>query len=209
MRPTTTRPLQQRPFHRGQTAPGGNQSGNPTKAEFGTRLREMGSELGPPVATAGQTALPAAKAAFGGGGGGGMTFEGLVAKMGSLWGKMEAAIRAGAAGLAAKACKLLLQPGAESKMGYGVGWLAGTITFEVILAVLTAGGVATGQRSRQSAQSVCQDSRLDGRSSRRRIQSHRQSRRADQESSQWAAQRTRLGRRCGATSTRRAWRHWQ
>jgi hypothetical protein len=106
-------------------------------ASLGQRMQEMGQELEPPVTEVKEGFLPAVQDAFSGGEG--LSFEQLMAKLGEAWEAIEGAIQGAAQGLASKVAEFLMQDSAEGEMGEGVGWLAGMITFEVILAILTAG----------------------------------------------------------------------
>jgi hypothetical protein len=81
--------------------------------------------------------MPALQEEFSGGEG--LTFEGLMQKLSAVWGAIEAAITNAGGQLAEKICEFMMQDSAEGTMGDSVGWLAGTIVFEVVLAILTAG----------------------------------------------------------------------
>jgi hypothetical protein len=63
----------------------------------------------------------------------------LMQKLGDAWAGVEAAIMNAGGTLADKVCQFMLQDSAEGEMGETVGWLAGTIAFEVVLGILTAG----------------------------------------------------------------------
>jgi hypothetical protein len=78
-------------------------------------------------------------------GGGDTTLKALAARFESLWGEMEAAIRGAAGDLAARMMDFFTQDAAEGQLGDTVGWLAGTIVFEVVLNILTAGSVAAAK----------------------------------------------------------------
>ena len=69
----------------------------------------------------------------------GMSFDQLVAKLGELWPQVQSMMESFGGNMATRLCAFLMQDGAEEDMGYAVGWLAGTIVFEIILAYLTAG----------------------------------------------------------------------
>jgi len=58
---------------------------------------------------------------------------------------VENAIQEAGGTLASKVCEFMMQDGAEGEMGETVGWLAGTIAFEVALAALTAGGATAAK----------------------------------------------------------------
>lgn len=110
---------------------------NPNKAEIGQRMQAMAGELQPPVEQVTQGFMPAIQEIFSGGEG--LTFEGLMQKLGEAWAAVESAIQSAAGSLANQVCQFLMQDSAEGAMGESVGWLAGTIVFEVILGILTAG----------------------------------------------------------------------
>jgi len=105
--------------------------------EMGQRMQQMAGELEPPVQQVSQGFMPAVQEVFSGGGG--MSFEQLMQKLGDAWAGVETAIRNAGGTLADKVCQFMLQDSAEGEMGETVGWLAGTIAFEVVLGILTAG----------------------------------------------------------------------
>ena len=107
------------------------------KAEIGQSLQAMSGELQPPVGQVTEGFMPALQEEFSGGEG--LTFEGLMQKLSAVWGAVEAAITNAGGQLAEKICEFMMQDSAEGTMGNSVGWLAGTIVFEVVLAILTAG----------------------------------------------------------------------
>lgn len=123
----------------GGAAPGGAGGGLPGQAELAQRAGQMAGEIRPPVQTVTSGFMPAAREFFQGQGGGGMTLDGLIAKLGQLWQAMEGAIQRATAQMAQKVCEFMMQDGAEGQLGESVGWLAGTIAFEVVLGILTAG----------------------------------------------------------------------
>jgi hypothetical protein len=106
-------------------------------ASVGPRAREMATELRPPVEAAAAGFMPAVEEHFAGGEG--LTLEGLMAQLGEVWGLVEGALHGAGGELAAGLCAWFTQPGAEGSIGEGVGWLAGTLVFEVLLALATAG----------------------------------------------------------------------
>jgi hypothetical protein len=136
---------------------------------IGTRMREMGSELQPPAEQVTGGFMTAAQEAFSGGEG--MNYEQLSQKLGEAWEAVENAIRNAGQELANKVCEFLLQDSAEGAMGEAVGWLAGTIVFEVILGILTAGSVTAAKGGHEGTQGLCQGPGLDGRSHGSRLQS--------------------------------------
>ncbi|MGH2603130.1 MAG: hypothetical protein ACRDJ9_27575, partial [Dehalococcoidia bacterium] len=101
------------------------------------RMRQMAGELEPPVQTVTTGFMPAVEEIFSGGKG--ASFSDLMAKLGEAWSAVEAKIQEVGGTLADEACQYFLRDAADSEIGEGVGWLAGTITFEVVLAILTAG----------------------------------------------------------------------
>ncbi|MEA5601283.1 eCIS core domain-containing protein [Nostoc sp. UHCC 0252] len=105
--------------------------------EMGERMQQMAGELQPPVEQVSQGFMPAVQEVFSGGGG--MSFEQLMQKLGDAWGAVETALMNAGGTLADKVCEFMLQDSAEGQMGETVGWLAGTIAFEVVLGILTAG----------------------------------------------------------------------
>ena len=113
------------------------------KVAIGQTLQQMGQELQPPATQVTEGFMPAVKAAFSGGEG--LTFEGLRQKLGEAWGAVESAITNAGGELAQKVCAFMMEGTAEGQMGETVGWLAGTIAFEVALAILTAGGATAAK----------------------------------------------------------------
>ncbi len=105
--------------------------------EVGQRMQQMADSLQPPVEQVSQGFIPAVQEVFSGGAG--MSFEQLMQKLGDAWAGVEAAIMNAGGTLADKVCQFMLQDSAEGEMGETVGWLAGTIAFEVVLGILTAG----------------------------------------------------------------------
>ncbi len=109
----------------------------PTRAELGERVGQMGAELAPHVEQVTGGFWPAVQSVFQGGQG--LTFEDLIARLGEMWASVEMSVQNGSEGLAARLCEFFMRDEAEGELGKGVGWLAGTIAFEVLLTVLTAG----------------------------------------------------------------------
>jgi Domain of unknown function (DUF4157) len=105
--------------------------------EIGQRMQAMAGELQPPVEQVGQGFMPAIQEIFTAGDG--MSFEELMQKLGEAWGAVEAALTNAGATLADKVCQFMLQDSAEGEMGETIGWLGGTIAFEIVLSILTAG----------------------------------------------------------------------
>jgi hypothetical protein len=110
---------------------------NPNQVAMGERMRQMAGELQPPTQQVTKGLMPALKEVFSGGGN--LTFGQLMQKLGDAWAAVEQAIRKASATLAQKVCEFMMQGGAEAEMGESVGWLTGTIAFEVVLGILTAG----------------------------------------------------------------------
>jgi Domain of unknown function (DUF4157) len=107
-------------------------------APLGERVEQMGQELQPPVQTVTGGFWSAVEEYFSSGDG--MPFEQLVAKLGDAWDSMLQQIEGAGASLAEKVISFFTEDAeAEGKLGEGVGWLAGTIAFQVLLDVLTAG----------------------------------------------------------------------
>jgi hypothetical protein len=75
-------------------------------------------------------------------GGEGLTYEDLKTKLGEMWESVEGAVQNAGAEMAQKACEYLMQDSSEGQMGEGIGWLAGTIAFEVALNAITGGTAA-------------------------------------------------------------------
>jgi hypothetical protein len=109
----------------------------PTRAELGERVGQMGAELAPHVEQVTGGFYPAVQSVFQDGQG--LTFEDLIARLGEMWASVEMSVQNGSEGLAARLCEFFMRDEAEGELGKGVGWLAGTIAFEVLLTVLTAG----------------------------------------------------------------------
>jgi len=128
----------------GAPSPAVEETGNqPRNAEMGQRMQQMAGELQPPAEQVAQGFMPAIQAAFSGGEG--LTFEQLMQKLGDAWGAVENAIQEAGGTLASKVCEFMMQDGAEGEMGETVGWLAGTIAFEVALGILTAGSATAAK----------------------------------------------------------------
>jgi len=108
-----------------------------TQASVSARMYSMGTELEPDATIVGQNLMPAVQEHFQNSEG--MTYEQLTKSLGEAWSSAETAIKGAGASLANKAIEFLMQGSAERKIGESVGWLAGTIIFEVALAILTAG----------------------------------------------------------------------
>ncbi|HKJ68645.1 MAG TPA: hypothetical protein VKA68_11860, partial [bacterium] len=105
--------------------------------ELQGRMREMGGELEPDVNEVSENFMPAVEESFQGGDG--ITYEQVSEKLGELWDTGQQKLREAGQWLAQKIVDFLMQGNAERELGEKVGWLAGTILFEVILGILTAG----------------------------------------------------------------------
>jgi len=69
----------------------------------------------------------------------GMSFDQLIAKLGDLWPQVQAMMQEMGGNMATRLCAFLMQDSAEEDMGSAIGWLAGTIVFEIVLFYFTAG----------------------------------------------------------------------
>lgn len=107
------------------------------QSAIGERMQEMGGEVEPQIETISSGFMPALEEFFMGGEG--ITFEELMEKLGDAWSTVEGAIRGASSELAESIVGYFMQDTAEGAIGEGVGWLTGTIVFEVALAVLTTG----------------------------------------------------------------------
>mgnify|MGYP001794111963 CR=1 FL=1 len=108
-----------------------------TRTVIGERVRGMANELEGPVNTAQKNFMPALEEHFSAGEG--MTLDDVLGKLGELWESARSAIEGAGQWLANKIIEFLTKGSAERDMGKGIGWLAGTIVFEVALGILTAG----------------------------------------------------------------------
>ena len=120
----------------GQSTEGGAMPPN-TQQALGARLSEMGGELQPPVETVTGNFSSAVSEYFQGGDS--MTFDDLVSMMGDMWTSIEEGIRGAGSSLAESLVDAFMGEGAERQIGETVGWLAGTIVFELVLGYFTAG----------------------------------------------------------------------
>ncbi|WAL60099.1 eCIS core domain-containing protein [Thermocoleostomius sinensis] len=109
-----------------------------TKSNLGHRMGDMKGELEPPVNDVTENFMGAVQEVFTGSGEG-SSFDTLTQLFGNAWESMKTAMREAGTQLANSICEFMMQDEAESKIGDTVGWLAGTIVFEVLLAVLTMG----------------------------------------------------------------------
>ncbi|MEZ4875164.1 MAG: DUF4157 domain-containing protein [Flavobacteriaceae bacterium] len=103
------------------------------------RMSEMGGELAEPAGQVTGNFMDAASEYFQGGE---TTFESLSEKLGDMWSSAEEAIRGAGSSLAEQFISFMTGDGAEREIGDSVGWVAGSIVFEVVLGILTAGTYA-------------------------------------------------------------------
>jgi phage-related protein len=108
-----------------------------SQEQFGAEASGLANEVKPSIATVVKDSAAALKEYFNGGKG--MTFDELVAKLGEAWASAQALISGEGARMAREAVAVLLGRGGDGIVGEKIGWLAGTISLEVILAVVTAG----------------------------------------------------------------------
>ncbi|WP_017662946.1 hypothetical protein [Baaleninema simplex] len=113
------------------------------REDISQSLTSMGTELETPAGVVQENFMSGAQDAFSAGEG--LTYAGLVEKLGSLWASIEEQIRNAGSQIAQGVCDFLMGDGSEGQMGESVGWLAGTIAFEVVLAILTAGSVTAAK----------------------------------------------------------------
>ena len=113
------------------------------RQSIGQRMGEMAAELQPPAEQVTGGFMPAIEEVFSGGEG--MSYEELGQKLGEAWEAVQNAVQSAGQDLANRVCEFLLQDSAEGEMGEAVGWLAGTIAFEVVLGILTAGSVTAAK----------------------------------------------------------------
>lgn len=105
--------------------------------ELAGSFSQFAGDLRGPVGQVEANFMPAVEEAFSKSEG--MTLDGLIQKIGDAWTAVESAIKGVAADMAAKVVNFFVGAGAEGEIGESIGWLAGTIAFEVLLGVLTAG----------------------------------------------------------------------
>ena len=122
---------------------GGGEAQPGATPELRDRMVEMGDELSEPIGEVTENFVPAVEEHFSAGEG--MSFGDLMLKMSEMWTSAQEAIRGAGESLSTSFVEMLLSDEAESTMGEFIGWLAGTIVFEVVLEILTFGtyGIAT------------------------------------------------------------------
>jgi len=108
---------------------------------------QMWSDLGGKISELAAGFGPAVEEFFAGGEG--MSFSGLMESMGSMWPQIQQGIHDLGGTLAQQICAWFYGDAAEGEMGNAIGWLTGTILFEIVLFYFTAGaGTAIVEGSR-------------------------------------------------------------
>jgi len=108
--------------------------------ELAATATAMAGELGPDLSTVTGNFWDAAKEYFSSGEG--MTFGDLAKKFGEFWDALKEKVEGAGKEMAQKVSEFFVSDEAESKIGESVGWLVGTIGFQILLDVLTAGAWA-------------------------------------------------------------------
>ena len=103
---------------------------------FKEQVGAVAGEIGPDVATVKGGFWSAVEEYFNGNT---MSFDDMVAKLSEVWDSAKAKISEGGAWLGNKLMSFFRGGGAEGELGDKVGWLTGTITFQVLLDAITAG----------------------------------------------------------------------
>ncbi|MCI5138478.1 MAG: hypothetical protein D3922_08685, partial [Candidatus Electrothrix sp. AR1] len=118
--------------------------------ELGERVLQMAKELQPPAEEVKDNFFDAAKEYFNGSEG--ASFDTLREKLGEAWGSAQGNIEAQGGQLAERTAQALLAPNAETAAAKGafsagefIGWLAGTIITEVLIAYFSAGTVTAAK----------------------------------------------------------------
>jgi len=106
-------------------------------AELGSRASQMAGELSPDVAIVRGSFWDAAHEYFQAGEG--ASASTLLTKLGEAWDWVLSKLESAGAELAEKVVGFFNSDAAESEVGEGTGWLAGTIVFQIVLDILTAG----------------------------------------------------------------------
>ncbi len=109
------------------------------QAQLIQQMQATATELEPPVGEVTGGFMPAIQQFFSGGDG--ITLDELSANLADVWQSLLDGIAGAAGQLAQSIVDFLMQDSADGDMGDFIGWLAGTIVFEIILAILTAGSV--------------------------------------------------------------------
>lgn len=103
---------------------------------FKEQVGAVASEIGPDVATVKGGFWSAVEEYFNGNT---MSFDDMVTKLSEVWDSAKAKISEGGAWLANKLMSFFRGGGAEGELGDKIGWLTGTITFQILLDAITAG----------------------------------------------------------------------
>lgn len=129
-----------------KNAPPAESAGEPAAAQvevsaadlpaFKEQVGAVASEIGPDVATVKGGFWSAVEEYFNGNT---MSFDDMVTKLSEVWDSAKAKISEGGAWLANKLMSFFRGGGAEGELGDKVGWLTGTITFQILLDAITAG----------------------------------------------------------------------
>ncbi|WP_219729934.1 eCIS core domain-containing protein [Sodalinema gerasimenkoae] len=107
------------------------------------QLFAMKGELEMPVNDVTENFLEGAKEVFSSSGNSeGLTYSGLMEKLGDLWSSVESAIHGVGGQLAQAFCDFMLQDEAEGQIGESVGWFAGNVAVHAIIAIFSAGTLA-------------------------------------------------------------------
>jgi hypothetical protein len=133
-KPATGGDMPAAPEGPGSAPPAGAEKAQP---ELGEMVSGMASQVQPEIATATGGFWPAVKEYFSGGKG--VSFDELVDKLGSAWASVKAKIASLGGELADKVGAFFMKPGAEGEIGHGIGWLSGTVSFQLLLDALTVG----------------------------------------------------------------------
>jgi hypothetical protein len=105
--------------------------------DLAARAGEMAKELGPDVGTVLANFWDAVTQYFSEGEG--VTFDQLMNRLGEVWSSIRQVVEGAGATLAKKVTDFFMSDTAEEELGDAVGWLVGTIAFQVLLDVITAG----------------------------------------------------------------------
>ena len=134
----------------GQTTIATNNNTEPSNQALGGRVAEMANELRPPAEQVRDNFFDAAQEYFSGSEG--SSFDRLREKLGEAWDSAQSSIEGQGAQLADRTVNFLLAPnaaqaGADSafKVGEFIGWLAGTIITEIVIAYFSAGTVTAAK----------------------------------------------------------------
>jgi len=106
--------------------------------DLASQAKDFVGEIAPDVNTVTTNFWDAAAEYFKGGGG--MTFDSLVKKLGEAWQRMLQLMQQKGGELAESFIKWFMSDTAEDEIGDKVGWLSGTIVFQLLLEFITAGG---------------------------------------------------------------------